>query len=119
MNWRCLLGHKWVGCRCERCKQVRDRDHDWENCRCRRCGLSRQSDHLWQGCVCRICGRMNHQWKAGVCAVCGERCLHEELTCLWGDAGEPVSAHIAPREVCRICGEDVPRVGRHGAPSQR
>ena len=28
MSWKCLLGHKGEGCKCERCGE--DNQHDWE-----------------------------------------------------------------------------------------
>lgn len=34
----CLLGHKWNGCKCERCGKVRDSCHSWEGCVCGACG---------------------------------------------------------------------------------
>jgi len=36
----CLLGHKWNGCKCEKC------------------GKQRNENHLWQSGKCSICGRI-------------------------------------------------------------
>jgi hypothetical protein len=135
MNPHCLLGHHWVGCRCERCGALRDRDHEWAGCRCRRCGLARDQDHDWEldgcrllcqrcgyhgeavhdwdGCLCRRCGAANHRWSAGVCVHCGERCQHihtdVEYDCYAGadpDSTPHRSLHPG-RLVCRQCGQTV------------
>ena len=101
-RWRCLLGHAWVGCRCERCGKVRDEAHDWQHCLCRRCGLSRFSNHDWQGCVCRCCGKENHHWVKGTCVACGEVCTHEEVHHLPIDSSPP-SARLQPHRICPRC----------------
>lgn len=33
-----LLGHKWNGCKCKRCRNTRDEQHDWNGYKCSRCG---------------------------------------------------------------------------------
>ena len=39
MGFLCnLLGHKWTGCKCDRCGELRDEEHDWNGCTCRICG---------------------------------------------------------------------------------
>ena len=34
----CLLGHKWNGCKCEICGEIRDKKHSWRNGVCDICG---------------------------------------------------------------------------------
>ena len=29
MNFKCLFGHQWNGCKCERCDEIRDKGHKW------------------------------------------------------------------------------------------
>ena len=41
MGLSCLFGHKYVGCKCERCGKTRDEGHDWDGNRCRICGKTR------------------------------------------------------------------------------
>lgn len=54
----CLFGHKWNGCKCDKCGKVRDEQHDWDLCRgkCNRCGKTRDEQHDWDGCKCKRCG---------------------------------------------------------------
>lgn len=81
-----LIGHRWEGCRCARCGEMRAEGHqwvetedkcehtcvvcgvtetvpcEWFHCRCKRCGTQRDEHHLWlkkTACeqVCRICGK--------------------------------------------------------------
>lgn len=33
-----LSGHKWNGCKCERCGETRNEQHDWSTCKCSKCG---------------------------------------------------------------------------------
>jgi len=39
----CLLGHKWNGCKCEKCGKVRNERHHWENGKCTVCGAVQES----------------------------------------------------------------------------
>ena len=61
MNYKCLLGHKWNGCICERCGTTRDEQHTWE--------------HIIDKCVekCAVCGKEHekHTWVKGKCMTCG------------------------------------------------
>lgn len=79
MNLICMLfGHKWLGCKCERCNEVKDsshnwngaaachrcgklHEHEWKNCRCIICGMIRDEDHRWDGCKCLICGAVRDE----------------------------------------------------------
>lgn len=59
MKLSCLIGaHDWAGCRCRRCRQVRevsDVQHSWRHCKCSVCFKVRQSDHVWSDDECTIC----------------------------------------------------------------
>jgi hypothetical protein len=129
MKAQCILGHKWVGCRCERCGQTRDQDHDWDGCRCERCGLVRDHghnwetvecrrkcrrcgwthgpDHDWEGCVCRRCGATQHEWVEGVCLRCHERCAHSETTLSFAISNNPFTIRGKSFKVCKRCGVKV------------
>jgi hypothetical protein len=37
MNFKCLLGHQWNGCKCDRCGKTRDEQHDWDGAHCKIC----------------------------------------------------------------------------------
>ena len=75
-----LLGHKWNGCKCERCDEIRDEHHNWDLCygKCFRCGATQPEQHEWNGCICSRCNEENHdwekhRWKDGCkCERCGE-----------------------------------------------
>jgi hypothetical protein len=126
MGKACLFGHKWVGCRCERCGETRDQGHDWAGCRCERCGLVRDDHHDWelvhcrqkcrkcgrqgsvthdwQGCVCARCGATNHAWVDGVCLRCHERCHHSEFGIEWQGKGDQFTVRGKLSQVCKRCG---------------
>jgi hypothetical protein len=94
---RCLLGHHWIGCCCERCGAQRDLDHDWDHCRCRRCGSYRDADHLLADCRCQICLTYHHQWSNGCCTVCGTQLPPGDQNSGADDIATGVTAHIARR----------------------
>ena len=52
-----LFGHKWTGCKCERCGATRDAGHFWNGCTCARCGKVRDELHDWHAGKCRRCGK--------------------------------------------------------------
>ncbi|MBR6999074.1 MAG: hypothetical protein IKI01_00485 [Lachnospiraceae bacterium] len=66
MKIRCLFGHKWNGCICERCGETRDEGHSFQvlegSCKtkCIRCGADGPGQHKWNrggnGCKCTSCG---------------------------------------------------------------
>ena len=55
MDLKCLFGHKWNGCECERCGKVRDKQHDWNGCECNKCGKIRP--HQLSRMTCENCGK--------------------------------------------------------------
>lgn len=59
MKLSCLFGHKWNGCTCIRCGEVRDDGHRWNACTCEICGKVQDRDdaHRWNGCMCEVCGK--------------------------------------------------------------
>ena len=81
LRMACLFGHKWSGCKCEKCGKTRDEQHDWNGCRCTICGKTQDEGHKYvrtDGCkaVCSLCGRMTgsvyHNWVDGKCSDCGK-----------------------------------------------
>jgi hypothetical protein len=95
----CVLGHRWRGCRCERCGRLRDAEHLWDGCLCPKCGLGRDEGHDWVtvDCrrKCRRCGREGspeHDWGGCVCRRCGN---------LW--PGAPQETHVWQGCRCQVC----------------
>ena len=37
----CLFGHKWNGCKCDKCGKTRDEQHDWKKDTCKKCEKKR------------------------------------------------------------------------------
>ena len=58
----CIFGHKWNGCKCEKCGKVRNEGHVFipveGACeeKCKQCGLTREK-HFYAGGFCKICGQ--------------------------------------------------------------
>jgi hypothetical protein len=79
MGIGCLFGHKWNGCKCEKCGKTRDENHNWDLCKgeCSVCGKSCEVQHTWNGCKCEKCGKVrdeNHSWDLckSKCKFCGK-----------------------------------------------
>ena len=81
MGFTCkIFGHKWNGCKCERCGTSRDERHNWNGCKCERCGAIRKEGHNWNGCKCEQCGAMRKEGHNYVlldnctekCSICGK-----------------------------------------------
>lgn len=45
MGLSCIIGHKWNGCKCERCGKTQ---HQWNGCKCTKCGEIQDKDHQWK-----------------------------------------------------------------------
>jgi hypothetical protein len=128
MITRCVLVHKWVGCKCVRCGVARDRDHAWNGCKCQRCGLVRDEEHDpqrfgcrlrcnrcgwdlgmrahdWHGCLCQRCGANRHTWTEGVCQACGKVCGHNKQWFYRDDRDTSPAVGLCNLEVCEICGK--------------
>ena len=83
MALSCLFGHKWDGCKCEKCGKTRDEQHSYKKIpntyeeKCEICGHQRKIYcfyHSWKGCKCENCGKTRneqHSWQNGKCTVCG------------------------------------------------
>ena len=76
MGLKCLFGHKWNGCKCEKCGKLRDEQHNWDLCKgkCKLCDKTCDEQHDWKGCTCSRCGKVRHDWDdcKGKCNRCGE-----------------------------------------------
>lgn len=83
MSIRCLFGHQWNGCRCDRCGATRDEGHKFilleGKCveRCNVCGKERNTEHKWDNvCKCKHCGTTRdkfHQYDStDLCIICGK-----------------------------------------------
>jgi len=102
----CLFGHKWNGCKCEKCGKTRDDGHSFlqaeEKCVeiCSICGAEREGTHkyaLVQGKdeeCCSVCGithMLPHRISGGACELCGKG--DDELSeCLIGEINELLSS---------------------------
>lgn len=57
----CLFGHKWNGCKCEKCGKARDEQHAWNGCKCVKCGKTRDEKHTFikkdNISSCSMCGK--------------------------------------------------------------
>ena len=88
MSFLCrIIGHRWRGCRCERCGRQRDDHHLFELAEglceqvCTVCGKTEPVACEWRHCACVHCGRTrdsHHDWMSTskceqVCRVCGKR----------------------------------------------
>lgn len=82
----CFLMHKWKGCICTKCGQVRDKDHRFEQVpgkcleKCAGCGQERIIPHRFLpakgrcAAICEVCGEERpiiHSFKDGRCERCG------------------------------------------------
>ena len=106
--WCRVLGHRWEGCICRRCSQIRDNKHNYEpvegKCgqRCTMCGKTEALPCDWHGCACRRCGAVRdqkHDWISTneceqVCRICGKEREHHR----W----QPVDRGI---DKCKYCGK--------------
>lgn len=83
-----IAGHKWVGCKCTRCGEVRDAEHDFQpipnKCqeKCSVCDKTIDIEHQYKtvenSCVeeCDVCGskrKTDHHWKNDTCEICGAK----------------------------------------------
>jgi len=120
MKLSCIFGHKWNGCTCERCGEVRDEGHEYtkytpngKECvgRCK-CGKQQALEHDWQSqpgsCSrkCARCGKTSapqHQWQRVEgkcqkrCTICGQT---QDLEHDW----QRVEGKCV--KVCRVCGKE-------------
>jgi len=117
MNGLCLIGyHRWRGCQCLRCGEIRDEGHDWDkNCeKCATCGKTRSGWHAWVACKCSTCGTTRdegHDWSKDCerCSWCGQAGSHAWVGCecsqcgktadviLWGSGGSVFAANAVRR----------------------
>ncbi|MDR2921535.1 MAG: hypothetical protein LBV72_19485 [Tannerella sp.] len=122
MGIKCLFGHQWNGCKCERCAKTQDIGHNYavvnDKCleKCSICGKERSIEHKWDGCKCERCGRLrseghNLDLSAGKCTKC-EKTLEEIVRtdladAQWSMSGDSQSKYYSKRvnslvEACEI-----------------
>ena len=62
---KCLFGHKWNGCKCERCGEIKEHQHDFQpvenSCRieCTLCGQFYRENHDFVNGYCSRCGKLS------------------------------------------------------------
>ena len=99
MSLKCLLGHKWNGCKCGRCGKIRNEQHDWDGCKCKQCGKTRDEQHDQNGCMCKRCGKIMHDWKE---IDIRRTCIYVSQDCSaygYEDVFEKITTYR-----CQICG---------------
>ena len=118
MSLKCLFGHQWNGCKCERCGKIRDEGHNFVpvagKCieKCTICGKECTVSHQWNKCKCKVCGQTritgslnDHDFPyingelSCTCTICGYNAgkwHHWEYSYVKGQAGH--------KRVCSICG---------------
>ena len=119
MGLPCLLGHKWDGCKCIRCGEVRAEGHQYvpnSHCRevCETCGrVTTKVRHDWNRCQCAHCGKIRSEGHAYVkvpeecmvtCEICGtkvERHRFVDGTCL--DCGQAKAKGGSRRQPMFYC----------------
>lgn len=122
---RCLFAHDWDGCRCTRCKTVRDKNHFWDGCQCTKCNAERDEYHIWKirkcrqvcercgsygdevhtwdGCRCTECETTRHEWQQGQCTRCGISCQHPEVTYEWKVVETEATTQAVKFRICKVC----------------
>ena len=115
MKLSCIFGHRWNGCKCARCGEVRDTGHEFNGCTCKYCGLRRDTGHDFKykfkakNCLgtCSICQKtveLPHDFKPvpGKCYMECTRC-HGQTQPNHQYQSEPGSC----KKVCSVCGKVV------------
>ena len=108
----CLFGHKWNGCKCERCGITRDEQHDWDLCRgvCKRCGKTQEAQHDWHGCYCNRCHRSRHELDEHCkCRLCGCEFDTPDNNCACTRCGKELHKWIPlpSKCLCRECRKQI------------
>ena len=67
MKITCLFGHKWNGCKCDRCGEIRDEGHSYTHFQPSATGKCVGT------CKCGKQQELEHDWVGGKCARCGLR----------------------------------------------
>ena len=71
----CLFGHKWNGCKCDKCGKQRDESHKWNGCKCSICGKIDMTRHKFifkqeeQNILCEVCGYRSLSFEVFVSAL--------------------------------------------------
>jgi DNA-directed RNA polymerase subunit RPC12/RpoP len=103
-----LFGHKWNGCKCERCDETRDVGHNFiiigDKCieKCVICDKKHNIEHEWDGCKCQHCGLtrdVSHRFEPLInvckqkCVVCGKEqdMLHDWHGVICDHCGEKLN----------------------------
>jgi len=103
----CIFFHKWVGCKCEKCGEVRDTGHEWEGCKCKVCGTVRNTGHDWvMGIYCDRCYTIETDKEPDRKAIESlslpdlERLVHDLRSVSWKrkDHGRGLMMFIAPND---------------------
>lgn len=121
-----LLGHRWNGCTCTRCKTIRYGEHDYVldkgTCAetCSICG-ERRAAHDWNHCTCRRCGQRRDQGHGYEsvgggnlyrCSVCGKT---QYLQDGGGTTAQMKAMQLMAREMERLAAIDPDLAGKPAA----
>ena len=47
MNLKCLFGHQWNGCKCDKCGSTRNEQHHWDGNKCVVCGKTKGGFYIF------------------------------------------------------------------------
>lgn len=126
MGFMCKIsGHKWNGCKCERCGETRDEQHDWDLCngKCAKCGKTCPVQHDWKGCKCVRCGiarDREHEFEK-VPGECVERCVRcgkEKQGHTFTKVQIEPDKQYCYMDVCAECGKEEMRNHSYSSASQ-
>jgi len=91
----CLLGHKWNGCKCEKCGKIRDEQHMWKGCECSLCGKVRDEQHIW--------GRRNDYTNNCKCTRCGKSITRQDINKITDQPILGIIAEFADANSSNVC----------------
>ena len=115
MSLKCLFGHQWNACKCERCGKIRDEGHNFVHIdgkcikKCTICGKERTIEHIWNGCKCSRCGKVRdeqHDWDLckGKCKRCGATQAEQHDFGIYKGESKCKLCGIIKEPSCKKCG---------------
>lgn len=98
------LGHKWEGCTCTVCSEVRDEGHDWEGVRCYLCSQKNGYRSSAFPCGQNSCPR--HVTKSTFITEINDKCFQKCKRCGKLMEGKHQMRHTPQKcyDTCSICG---------------
>ena len=109
MSLKCLFGHQWHGCKCERCGKTQNTGHNYVvingKCieKCSICGKEGPIEHNWSGCKCERCG-ITHDSEHMFIPI-PDTCLKKCSVC-----GKEMPNHDIVNNKCSHCGKNLYKI---------